>query len=397
MATRKHPQHCGKPMKKNGTTSANNTRWRCTNCGYSETICREDDKQPARFRLFITWLTTHRSLTDIATDVHRSRRTLERWFRLFWLIAVPCPIDKHTIHDQIFIDGTYFKPIGCLLIAADATHVITWHWCKRETTNDYKALLEKLHAPHIVTTDGCRGSLEAITALWPDTKIQRCLIHVRRNCINDLTRKPRTTAGRALLKLAQDLPTITTQEQANTWSAHLTLYGEVFCDFLNERTYKKDVPADQIPKQFRHNRVYWYTHYRTRRTYRRLTELNKTGQLFAYLTPPEGFPDTIAKASNNSLEGGINRQLKQLVSDHRGLTGEYLRKAIEWWLYQHTKLPADPQTIGRQQRWGKGQLVKAKALTQAEHTTNDDGRPATYDDGIDQEYTHSLGIRKGHF
>ena len=58
--------------------------------------------------------------------------------------------------------------------------------------------------------------------------------------------------------------------------------------------------------------------------------------------------------------------------------------------------PDDPLRIARQSHWGQDQLAKVSILThtenQADHET---GRPALYDNGIDTEYTHSIGIQKG--
>ena len=52
--------------------------------------------------------------------------------------------------------------------------------------------------------------------------------------------------------------------------------------------------------------------------------------------------------------------------------------------------------IARQSNWGQGQLAKVSTLTrnenQADHET---GRPALYDNAIDTDYTHSIGIQKG--
>ena len=68
---------------------------------------------------------------------------------------------------------------------------------------------------------------------------------------------------------------------------------------------------------------------------------------------------------------------------------------LEWWLYLKTELPDDPVRIARQSNWGQGQLAKVSTLTrnenQADHET---GRPALYDNAIDTNYTHSIGIQK---
>lgn len=58
------------------------------------------------------------------------------------------------------------------------------------------------------------GALKAITTTWPTPKIQRCLIHIRRDTVRDLTLHPRTIQGRALLGLSRKPLTITTTDQA---------------------------------------------------------------------------------------------------------------------------------------------------------------------------------------
>lgn len=115
-------------MKKNGTTSAGKTRWRCKNphCGSSTTRHRTDLTQTRDFQAFYAYLTSTSSLNDIAERLNISRRTLDRRFAPFWLIDIPNTPDPNRIYDQIFIDGTY-TAAGCLLIAASHDHVIAWH------------------------------------------------------------------------------------------------------------------------------------------------------------------------------------------------------------------------------------------------------------------------------
>lgn len=127
-----------------------------------------------------------------------------------------------------------------------------------------------------------------------------------------------------------------------------------------------------------------------------LTKMSKNGHLFAYLT--QASPGEHLEHTTNSLEGGINSQIKALMRNHRGLDNERQRIACEWWLYLHTQLPDDPVEIARQQHWSQDAFAKVKALTNQEiQATNkhNDGRPATYDSAIDTAYNHSTGIRKG--
>ena len=119
--------------------------------------------------------------------------------------------------------------------------------------------------------------------------------------------------------------------------------------------------------------------------------------LFTYLDPPQATlePEKL-KSTTNTLEGGINAEVKRLANAHRGLTLEHQRRMIDWWLYLKTELPDDPLEIARQCNWGQDQLAKVNALIHKENHTNQlPGQPALYDQGIDSEYTHSIGIRKG--
>lgn len=102
-----------------------------------------------------------------------------------------------------------------LLIARDREHVLEWQWAANESAQAYTALLERLAPADVVTTDGAAGALAAIAHLWPSTRVQRCLVHVHRDIIRDLTMHPRTEPARALLALSRRLTSITSVDQAS--------------------------------------------------------------------------------------------------------------------------------------------------------------------------------------
>lgn len=62
---------------------------------------------------------------------------------------------------------------------------------------------------------------------------------------------------------------------------------------------------------------------------RRLEKLAASGELFVFLDPPNGVT-TDLKATTNVLEGGINKQLKDLAGNHRGMFDEHQRIAMDW-------------------------------------------------------------------
>ncbi len=383
-------------MRPNGPTSAGKQRWRCTNCNATSLNTRANTDEIRHFTIFIEWILTGDPAHRVAARYNVSRRTLTRWFRYFWFIQIPSITDPHRVYDQLFIDGTYFHK-KCLLVACTSTHVVAWHWCIRETTRDYTTLLDKLAPPLVVTTDGQRGSLKAIKDCWPHTKIQRCLVHVQRNIYTETTRNPHTAAGKVLRRLADDLTGLTDNELADSWINSFNKFSLTFHDWINQRTYRKDVAETDIPKRIRPNQQWWYTHPRHRRAYKLLKRLLVTEQtLLTYLNPPEGCQ--ALKSTTNYLEGGINKQLKDLASDHRGMFDEHQRIAMDWWLYHHTEHHQPALQLAKDQYFGLTGYNKAKQLyaeEQQRHQPHPTGKPATYDTSIDTDFNPSWAIRHG--
>lgn len=379
-------------MKKNGTTSKGTTRWRCTNptCGSSTTRTRTDHTLSHDFAAFHSYVTCTASLSEVARQRHTSRWTLARRFAPMWLIEVPNEGQPHRVYDQLFIDGTY-TGAGCLLVAASRDHVIAWHWAQRETTHAYTQLLSKIAEPLCVVLDGGQGAYTAIKACWPNTLIQRCLVHAQRAIRRYTTSRPRTDAGKAIYALALKLTRITTLTQAREWTLRLHDFGQVFKDFLNEKT--------MVPKQRRTPTKQWeWTHLRVRKAYYSLLNLARNNWLFTYLQPPDNAiePDRWV-ATTNSLEGGVNAVIKRIADAHRGRSGERQRKMLEWCLHAKTQLPDDPIKIARQCNFGQDQLAKVNDLAQEDHNQADQetGRPAFYDNAIPTEYDPTIRIRKG--
>lgn len=382
-------------MVKNGSTSSGRSRWRCKACRITVTRTRVDRTREAEFRLFQAWISGKQSLAEIASTQGVSRRTMARKLAWCWLISTPAPAVTGRVWEQIFIDGTYLDG-WCLLIASSATNVVAWHWCRRESTTAYRALLEQFPAPTVITTDGHAGALAAIREACPDSAVQRCLVHIQRRVRALITSNPRTDAGKTLRALSLQLTRITTHEQAIRWLQHLNDFCVTYDTWLKHRTYRRDVTAADIPAWARRNSTWWYTHRTARQALHSMQTPIRDGHLFTYLNDF----DTPIAPTTNALEGGINATLKRHVDHHRGLTGERLRRFVDWFLYTRTEAHRDPIDIAREQHFGATATATAKRLLTAEDQThrtgvNEDGAPALYDTAIDTDYTHSIGIQHG--
>lgn len=380
-STRKCPA-CGLAgLKRNGTRDGR-IRWRCTKCGASTSQTRTDQKELAQFERFLAWVRGPRSQADLdGTLTGRSFRHDIAWC---WSVPIPKPPVTGEIHDQVFIDGTHLAYQWCLLVARSGNGtVVGWQWCHSENAASYAQMLSTIVAPTVVTTDGAGGALKAIKECWPQTRIQRCLLHVHRNNTQDLTRNPKTPAGRTLLALSQRLLKVGTKEEAAQWAALLATFHSQYRDYLKERTYAKNDPEGA---QARGKKAsgWWYTHERDRRVYYRLNRLYQAGELFAFLTT-----DAALERTTNPVES-INHQIKRVIKAHPGLSEDHQACAIEWVLHSYTETPHTSRQILKD--WKAASRPERHLVPKKPHPTRPLG-PATYDTGLSAD--EGLWDRKG--
>ena len=367
---------CGQKLVKNGYTSAGRTRWRCLTCGASAVKSRPDISAKSQADLFIKWLLEGYSVSQLGV-AKTSFATKCAWC---WQIEVPKPQVSGEIYDQILLDGIYLPYNWCLITATNGKQIIDWQWCQRENGPAYQALMNRLPAPMVVVTDGGAGIQKALKKTWPKSAIQRCLFHVKTNTITDLTRKPKTVAGKALLALTKQLLTIKTPQEAANWIRLLHQWHQLYQDLINEKTYSTD-PNTKTR--------WWWTHERLRRAYKRLERLSRTEHLFTYLEPE--FANKNIDHTTNQLEGGINAPIRRLLNTHRGISEPHMKKAIQWLINQKSTDPANPiKYLTNQHK----HLDQEKLAQPMPHPTN----PPQYDNAIDYNPKYqdgSLHIRKG--
>lgn len=168
------------PMRKHGRTAAGSQRWRCTACSLTTTAPRAASRartEQTALGEFVAWATSN----DPQSKQPGAGRAFRRRVSWCWQVPVPHPPVTGEVFPQVFIDGLYLSGGWTLLVARNPTHVIAWQWAGSESAAAYSALLTPIAPPDLVTTDGAGGALKALHALWPDTPIQRCLIHVHRD------------------------------------------------------------------------------------------------------------------------------------------------------------------------------------------------------------------------
>ena len=180
--------------------------------------------------------------------------------------------------------------------------------------------------------DGGVGASSALKSVWPHVKVQRCLVHVTRNVRTYLTSKPRTDAGRSLLKLSKKLLKIDTIDQAIQWEKLLNQWYDTYGYLTREKTKNPHYPYESP--------AWWYTHKRLRQAYRLLERLTRKHHLFTYLDPNLRKHDILLR-STNRLEGGPNKTIRRLLLIHPWLSESHMRCAIEWILQGLSEHPVN--------------------------------------------------------
>lgn len=327
----------------------------------------------AELEAFLGWLLGSGSQAGVvAFGTPRSFRRRTEWC---WNIAPEIPATGE-IHNQIQIDGIYVGS-WCCLIAIAGEHVIGWQWCDTEKKAAWAALLQRFPAPRVVITDGGSGIAAALSDCWSDTAVQRCLVHVQRNVRTYLTSRPRTEAGKALLRLGRALTRISTPAQAAAWLGHLNDWYQSHGQLVRARTYRSNTAM--APAWVRANQTWWFTHDRLRKAYRLLERLSQAGTLFTYLRTE--FTGLGIASTTNRIEGGTNAQLRLLLQAHRGMSEDHQKRAIEWYLYLHSESPAQPARLIRPEHHTP-KRPPAPTAPEQPHGPEEYGISATAEEGL---------------
>ena len=249
-------------------------------------------------------------------------RTLKRYFHSYLLKPPSLPIyPKERLN--LLIDGTYFSNDICLIVYRDNTIKFTqlYRLTGGEYFNEIKEDLDNLLKLNIsiesITCDGHRAILKAIKLSCKDVIIQRCIVHIERECRIWLTTKPKNQAGSELLYIVKKLSLIKEHYQSHQWIMDLYRWYEHHKDYINEKSYS-----------FNTNR-YWYKHKMVRKAFIHIK--NALPNMFQFL-----FNDRIPR-STNGLESFFGH-LKSHLLLHRGLTKEHRKNFIKWYLYFKNKI-----------------------------------------------------------
>lgn len=292
-------------------------RYKCKSCGSHFTWRRKDVSEQNRFVWFKWWILGKQTIKQISVKSGYSEKSLrlliDRYLHNY-------PKWKIQFHEKVnlLIDGTFFANKVCLVVYRDNNiketlfyRITDGEW-EDELTEDINNILSLGIEIESVTCDGSHNIIKAVRKSCPTAILQRCVVHVQRECLIWLTRNPQSEAGIELRKIVCRLHKITTREEWGYWVVSLVRWEEQYRTYLAEKSYKEDP-----------NR-YWFTHKMVRKSFVHIR--HALPDMFHYLDNPR-----IPKHTN-SLESFFGH-LKENVSLHRGLSKMHYQNYVKWYLY----------------------------------------------------------------
>jgi hypothetical protein len=219
---------------------------------------------------------------------------------------------------NLLIDGTYFSNDICLIIYRDQKIKFTQLYRLsngeyfEEILEDIENLLSMGVQIESITCDGHKSILKAIKKSCQRIILQRCLVHIQRECRIWLTTKPKSSPGIELRTIVNTLHTITTHQESQKWMKEIFDWYKKHQTFVNQKSYSANTKR------------YWFTHKLVRKAFIHIK--NALPNMFEYLFNPR------VPKSTNGLESFFGH-LKSHLLMHRGLSKEHRKNFIKWYLY----------------------------------------------------------------
>lgn len=292
----------------------NKTRFKCKNCGIFFTWQNPEVSFKNKSVWFKNWIINYQKLEYLSNVSGHSKRSLQSIFYKY-LDKLPLHTIKHRERVHLIIDGTYFSNDICLVVYRDndiknsILYRITNNELTQEIAEDFYNLITIGFQIESITCDGHKSILKAIKIVFKKTVVvQRCVVHVERQCSTWLTKNPKSQAGQDLLKIVKQISKIDTLEKKYVWLRDLYDWDLKHKAFINEKT-----PTDGR-----------YTHVFLRKARRML--INAFPEMFHYIDNP-----AIPKCTN-ALESYFGH-LKDNLSIHRGLSFKHRKAFIQWYIH----------------------------------------------------------------
>lgn len=292
-------------------------RFKCRNCATLFSARRKDISKSNRFPWFRKWVCGRMTIEELSTDSGYSCRQLHRWFDEY-LDAYPTWNIKTDLPVYLLIDGTYYSHNHCLVVyrAENIKRTLFYRFCKSEDDDEIASDLINIRTMGYdvrgITTDGGDNIIRAVEYVYPDIPRQRCVVHVQRECLNNITFHPRSPEARSLRNLVMRLNDVRSNNDKLWW---LSMYHRWVEDNAEYACEKGTIPNTDQTYFIRNDLRKAYVHLR-----------RALPNLFTYIDCP-GIPKT-----TNALESFFGH-IKDQLRLHRGLSDARMDNFIKWYLF----------------------------------------------------------------
>jgi AraC-like DNA-binding protein len=269
------------------------------------------------FVWFRKWVMERQVYKHLVRDSGLSQSSLQKLFKAY-LLSAPLVAIRTRREAHLLIDASYFSGGLCLILYYDhdVRYVQLYRHSNQEKYTEIKEDLQNLKALGVtlksVTCDGHKAILKAVRKVFSEAVLQRCLVHVKRQVRNYLSRKPKLEQAKELLALSSRITRIRIHPQRTQWLYELHQWYESNKAFINEQTLNPETGR------------LWYTHKNLHAACSLL--LSALPDMFHYLDD-ENIP-----ATTNRLENYFSH-LKEKLTLHRGLRFEAKKNFIKWYLH----------------------------------------------------------------
>lgn len=285
-------------------------RWLCRTC-YRTFVQPGLPRRRDRQRIwFERWIVEGYSVRQLVVQSGYSGSTIRRIIS-YWLDRSPRGQDDLGRFKYLVIDGTYLVKRQIVVVGiADpvAKFLVAGSYGLKEgeaRMRDYCYQLRNAGLlPVSITIDGLKQVQTMLKAVWPEARIQRCLVHIQRQGLAWCRRDPRTVAVKHLRRLFCRITKVTSVTERDhfleAWESWERRFGEPVASRPGRGKVFSDVK--------RARSLLYYA----------------LPSLFHYLEDP------LIPSSTNWIEGYFSR-LKARYRQHRGLSPEHRLSYFAWY------------------------------------------------------------------
>lgn len=298
-------------------TSSGKKRWYCSRCGKSRIFSKH--KRVSAFSLFRQYILFGHTYEMIAYDSGFSIRHLEQIVHSYLSQEPHCCILPRRLPEKTFllVDGLWLKRWYVMMVYRRSKDLTILHLSVsgKEATGtiayDLEHIQQKGFVFNGIVSDGGRGVVGAIKAVFPHILHQICMAHMHREATNALGIHPKDIRIIKLRKLADHIWLIESEEALVWWKQQVATWIKHNYDYLQE--YRQDTTGH-----------WWYIHKGPRKTIRILKNLPKTS--FTFLIEP------LMPKTTNEIEATFGHLGRRWLS-HRGLKTNRWENFMKWFVY----------------------------------------------------------------